>query len=132
MPSEPTLPEFSSSDTAPLVDLRGARRFDCPGHPSLGVVVCPLAAPVAVAVKDVSSNGIALLCDEPIEPGTPLTVLWQFGPVSRWRTLRAVAVRHVPQPDGGWIVGCAFAEWLDTGDVLGFLLYANEIGTRST
>jgi hypothetical protein len=128
MSQEPTAPA-EPGDPAGRTDLRQARRFDCPGQPTLGVVVVPGAAPVTVAVRDVATKGIGLIFPEPVGRGTRLTVVWQFGPVSRWRTLNATVARLAPRAGGGWTVGCVLEEPLDAGDVMGFLLAANEART---
>ena len=70
-------------------------------------MVRPQFAGVVAVVRDISAKGAGLLCDAPIEPGSALAVLWDYGPPHQWRTLRATVARLSPRRHGGWIIGCA-------------------------
>jgi PilZ domain len=60
-------------------------------------------------IRDVSSNGIALILKRPFEPGTLLFVDLSANPnpVLQRRPVRVV--HATPEEEGGWIVGCLFA-----------------------
>jgi len=105
------------------VDLREAPRFDCPVRPRLRIMIRPSFLPITVAVSDISFKGVGLLCESHIEPGSCLALLWKYGSADRWRTIRARVVRVAPRRDGGWVVGCVFAEHLHPADMGAFLRY---------
>lgn len=114
-------------ETAPNLDLRAAPRFDCPARPALGVTIGGAQAPEVLGVQDISCRGIGLILSQPVDPDTELAILWHFGPVERWRTIRAATVRRA-QGRAGWVVGCVLEEPLDSSEVFAFLRYASEIG----
>jgi hypothetical protein len=89
----------------------------------LQAVVRPSFAPVTVIVDDVSTKGIGLFCDEPLEPGVRIAVLWICGQQQHWQTIRARVTRAAPCDKGGWVIGCVFDEHLQPGDVLALVGY---------
>jgi hypothetical protein len=118
MNNTPTLTTTMVSGDAPESERRAAVRYACPHAPLLQAVVRPSFAAVTVLVDDVSTTGVGLFCDEPLEVGVRIAVLWRCGPQECWRTVRARVVRVAPGPQGGWIVGCVFDEPLQPGDVV--------------
>src|SRR5438105_15709766 len=82
-----------AAQTDPAIDTRAAQRYSCRGRPLLLVAVRPRPEPFQVGVKDISVQGAALLCAEPIEAGSILSIRWAFGPEASWRTIRAKAAR---------------------------------------
>lgn len=113
-----TLVTSMVAGAAPITERRAAVRLACPHAPLLQAVVRPNFAPVMVLVDDVSTKGVGLLCDEPLEPGVRIAVLWMCGPQQGWRTVRARVIRVAPGLRGGWVVGCVFDEHLQPGDVV--------------
>ena len=99
------------------IDVREVPRFGCPERSRLRVIIRPSFLPITVAVYDVSAKGIGLLSEMHVEPGAVLAIFWNFGGASRWRTIRARAVRLTARPDGGWIVGCIFQDQVQQTDV---------------
>jgi hypothetical protein len=106
------------------IDIREAARFSGPARPKLRVMIRPSFLPVTVAVSDISTKGVGLLCESHIEPGSCLALLWKYGSVDRWRTLRVRVVRLTPRRDGGWVAGCVFGEQLQPADMEAFLKYS--------
>jgi PilZ domain len=63
--------------------------------------------PLEVTVRDISSAGIGLLCDGPVQPGEVLN-LHLSGRGVRLAVMLPVRVVHAGErPDGRWLVGCA-------------------------
>jgi hypothetical protein len=59
-------------------------------------------------LRDVSQTGLGLVVNRSFPPATVLTVRLQTSNHLYSRTM-LVRVKHsVPQPDGGWLVGCTF------------------------
>jgi|AP3Bu8745761321_1050154.scaffolds.fasta_scaffold05393_1 hypothetical protein len=59
-------------------------------------------------VRNVSVNGIGLLLDAPIEPGTVLLIQMKTMDPDIPLTLVARVVHATMQAEGSWIVGCKF------------------------
>jgi hypothetical protein len=123
MNTTPTLVTNVVTGTVPVAERREAERFACRHSPLLQAVVRPSFAPVTVIVDDVSTKGIGLFCDEPIEPGVRIAVLWMCGQQQQWQTIRARVTRAAPCHKGGWVIGCVFDEHLQPGDVLALVGY---------
>jgi hypothetical protein len=61
-------------------------------------------------VPDISAGGVGLLVKRPIPPGTELFVeVVSARPHGRLRPLTARAVHATKQPNGEWLIGCAFS-----------------------
>jgi hypothetical protein len=103
------------------LDLREATRFSCHSRQRLTITVRPNFGGLDARVWDISTKGIALVSDQPIQPGWQLAILWHFGPPERWHTLHAQVVRVAPRPDGSWLAGCQFDARLQLADVEAFL-----------
>jgi len=70
---------------------------------------------------DISATGIALVVDRPVEPETLLAVELPGRDQATPHTL-LVEVRHCrPQPEGGWLLGCAFDHALSDADLRALL-----------
>src|SRR5438105_13001142 len=78
-----------AAQTDPAIDTRAAQRYSCRGRPLLLVAVRPRPEPFQVGVKGISVQGAALLCAEPIEAGSILSIRWAVGPQGRRRALPA-------------------------------------------
>jgi hypothetical protein len=107
-------------ETQVELDMREAPRISCTNRPIVKVMVRPSFAPADAAVRDISTKGIGLLCASPIQAGSCLAVLWDFGTPDTWRTLRARVARSTRCPRGGWVVGCAFEQRLQPADLQAF------------
>jgi hypothetical protein len=114
------------ADTQYDIDTREAPRYGCPRRPVIRLTVRPSFAAIAAGVRDISTKGVGLLCEGPIEPGSSLAVLWDYGPPHSWRTLRAHVARTAPRRRGGWLVGCLFDERLEPDDLEAFLRHDHE------
>jgi PilZ domain len=78
----------------------------------------PHLPPTRVGVRDVSRTELSLLIDRPLKPGMLLTLDVPAGVGS---AAVLALVRHcIANPEGGWVVGCAFAAELGDGDLAGF------------
>ncbi len=121
------MPEQAARLIGPLaetqydLETREVPRINCQGRPMLKVMVRPSFMTVPAAVRDLSVKGIGLLCAGPIQPGSRLAVLWDFGPPEAWRTLQARVARTTPCPRGGWVVGCTFDQRLQPADLESYL-----------
>jgi hypothetical protein len=121
MPEKQVLRFEALAETQYEVDCREVPRLTCPGRPILKVTVRPSFNPLVVGVQDISPKGIGFVCDEPIEVGASLALLWTYGPPHCWRTVRARVARLNARRHNGWVVGCQFDEWLLPDDVQAFL-----------
>jgi hypothetical protein len=71
--------------------------------------------------KDISTNGVGLVCSRPLDPGTVLDCQF-LNPTTRFTCSRPVRVMRVmPQADDKWLAGCRFAEELEFSQLLGLL-----------
>jgi hypothetical protein len=121
-PAEPAPP-----DTAvPARDRREVPRFGFPVHRPLMIAARPSLPPSIVGVRDFSTKGAGLVCDQAVEPGAALTLKWPHGAWQDWRLLPARVVRLTPLPSGGYVVGCLFADRLPQEDLEAFLRYGQE------
>jgi PilZ domain len=59
-------------------------------------------------VRNISTGGVGLLLDAPIEPGTDLVVEMKTMDPATSLTLPARVVHATMQEEGSWIVGCKF------------------------
>ncbi len=109
-------------DTQYDIDVREAPRYGCPDWRIIRILVRPSLEPRPAAVKDISAKGIGLVCEAPAEVGSPIAVLWPFGPPRLWRTVRATVVRVSPRRRGGWVIGCTFDEWLRPAELEAFFI----------
>jgi hypothetical protein len=95
---------------------RRAERRACPHAPQLQLVPEASFQPLKGRVKDVSTTGIGLLCDEPFAVGIALALQWPVA-ADQSMTVLARVVHATPQSDGSVLVGCQFANPL-TADEL--------------
>ena len=107
--------------TRPELDLREAARFGCHSRHRLRVSIRHSFTAFEARAWDVSTKGIALVFDKPIQIGWRLAILWHFGQPQRWRTVLAEVVHIAPREDGLWRAGCRFDEHLEACDVEAFL-----------
>ncbi len=71
--------------------------------------------------KDISTNGVGLVCSRPLDPGTVLDCQF-LNPTTRFTCSRPVRViRVTPQADDKWLAGCRFADELEFSVLLGLL-----------
>src|SRR5262249_46674425 len=103
------------------LDIREAHRFACALKPRVRVMVRPSFLPVDMIVNDISTKGVGLLCEAPVELGSSLALLWQYGDAENWSTVRARVVRLSPRRDGGWVAGCVFERQLRNTQLTEFL-----------
>ena len=112
------------AETLSEIDFREVPRTVCPVPVPVRVVVRPSFVPTTLAIRDISTKGLSLLARGPAQPlpaGAGLALFWKYGPPERWRTIRLDVIWQAARPDGGWVVGCAFAERLADADVAAFL-----------
>jgi hypothetical protein len=109
----PDLPPNDRRD----VERRQAERRTCAHEPLLRFVPKSGFQPLQGRVKDVSTKGIGLVCEEPFGVGTLLALQWHFGACDQWKTVLAHVIHVTPQPDGDVLVGCQFADPLTQPEV---------------
>lgn len=68
-------------------------------------------------VRDISSSGIGLLLPRRFERGALLSIELPEAGEGRKRLLLARVARSVPQPDGGWLIGCILASPLSDDEL---------------
>jgi hypothetical protein len=123
---EKSVRPFPAVQTDPAIDTRAAPRYTCRARPLLLVGVRPRREPFHVSVKDISVQGAGLLCSEPIEAGSVLSIRWAFGTEESRRTVRAKVIRLAPLLHGGWVLGCVFKERLRQEDLEAFIRHDEE------
>jgi PilZ domain-containing protein len=67
-------------------------------------------------VHDLSTDGVGLILEERVEPGTLLSVELENSLKSLFRTVLARVV-HVRKQADAWLVGCTFIRGLENGEV---------------
>jgi hypothetical protein len=71
--------------------------------------------------KDISTNGVGLICSRPLDPGTVLDCQF-LNPTTRFTCSCPVRVMRItPQADDKWLAGCRFAQELEFSQLLGLL-----------
>lgn len=101
-------------DVAQLTDRerRGWARRACQLTPDCYPLALPAVERWRGQLEDVSASGVRVVLDRPLEPGS-LLVLELPGPAdSPPRRFVARVLRAVPEADGRWSLGCAFARHL--------------------
>jgi PilZ domain len=68
-------------------------------------------------VVNLSTAGVGLLLNEPLEPETPLVVHVKSIATGRLFELRARVVHNTVQASGDWLVGCELAQRLEPDDL---------------
>jgi hypothetical protein len=106
-------------------DRRGARRHPCSQDTPLRVLPRPTFKTLNVRIRDVSTTGIALLTDEPVEVGTALALRWDFGEPTEHKTIMAQVVR-LAHYDNKIMVGCRFDKPIADEDIQALLADAGE------
>ncbi len=107
IPTRPTPSEAPPSASPPGSERRAAPRTACRVS-----VYCQAASPQAGGlwwqgtVLDVSTRGLRLLMNRPIEAGTSLTITLPGGPVEGRRRVLGARVVRVTERDDGWDAGC--------------------------
>jgi hypothetical protein len=129
MYDQPAQANAGAAAPSPPKDPRAAPRYRCRARPVLRVVLRPSLEPFFVRIKDLSLRGAGLICADPIEPGSVLTVGWVFGPEDSWRTIRARVVRLAPLLYGGWVLGCVFKERLRPTDLEALVRHDQELAS---
>jgi serine/threonine protein kinase len=77
-----------------------------------------------LVVRDLSAGGVGVLLARRFELGTELSIEFSTGPDSAPRRLTARVVRVVPEKNGHWVHGCAFAKRLGEEELATLLRYA--------
>ncbi len=112
------MPERADSDRT---DRRGDRRIVLRRRVIVPLAVPPGDNPTPAVVFDISSKGIGLLAIVALEVGTPVALVWEFGPRRYHRNLSATVVHASRGRDGAWRVGCIFDSPLEPSEVRAFL-----------
>jgi hypothetical protein len=102
---EPTVivqAEFSARHSPQ--ERRTATRYFCSCPHPIHLLVQPGAALMKGIISDISAQGIGLLIDRPLRPGTVLIVHLRRDLPSLIQTARVIHSRALP--DGAWSVGC--------------------------
>jgi hypothetical protein len=68
-------------------------------------------------VIDLSLDGVGLLLNRDLEPGTDLVVALKSGTANKTFELAARVCHTARQPDGDWLIGCEFATRLTDDDL---------------
>ena len=71
-------------------------------------------------VREISALGIGLVFQHPLEPSTLLEIDLETAGRSVVRTVLARVVHVEPDPEGGWLVGCAFITELNDAQLQPF------------
>lgn len=84
-------------------------------------VICRSMTPDLTQGKDVSTNGIGVVCNQELAPGMVLDCQF-LNPTTRFICSRPVQVMRVePHSNDQWLAGCRFAEELGFSELLGLL-----------
>jgi hypothetical protein len=83
---------------------RNATRYFCSCPHPVHLLVRPGASVIKGIISDISAQGIGLLIDRPLRPGTVLVVHLRRDRPSLLQTARVIHSRALP--DGAWSVGC--------------------------
>jgi hypothetical protein len=92
------------------------------GVPGPDTVICradrPHVPPTRVRVREISRTELSLHIDRPLKPGMLITL--ELPTPGGSAAVLAVVRYCTSGPEGGWVVGCAFAAELGDGDLAGF------------
>jgi hypothetical protein len=105
---EPTLvvqAEFSEKLSQP--ERRLVERYFLGHRPPTCLVTRPNLEFLNAVLENISENGIRLLVDRPLEPGTVMALRLQSGPSSIIQSARVVYAR--PRTAEEWAIGCKLA-----------------------
>jgi hypothetical protein len=99
-PTPPTPADFPSPER------RTSDRRPCPRRPLIRLLARPNFECLRAGAVNVSAEGIGLVFDRRLEPGTVLAFLLQHSRPGMSRILSARVVHATPRPDGTWLIGC--------------------------
>lgn len=103
--------------TATGVEQRAAIRFSSCSKTSCHIVSSKGASVWDAKVHDLSTDGIGLILQERLEPGTLIALDLENSLKTRVRTLAARVVHAKPEGQGGWLVGCTFVRGLEEREI---------------
>jgi PilZ domain len=104
-------------------DLRAEIRVLCPEHPALPLTRRGAFEDTLVRVQDISAGGIGLLTTLPLEVGTRVALLWEYGRERHHRTVIATVVHAAKTGAGHSRIGCAFEVPLTPDELAAFLAH---------
>jgi hypothetical protein len=102
------MPEPIQPPGPPGAGRPAAARYPCSLRTSCRVALGPAGDAWAAQVRDLSAGGVALALRRRFEPGTLLAFALRAPDGACAADLLARVVRAAAQPDGGWLLGCAF------------------------
>jgi hypothetical protein len=105
----------------PLVERRARVRHECDRDGSCLPVQAEANLSWSARVLNISQGGVALLLRRRFEKGTLLTVELQRSDQHPSDPFMARVVHVTPQPDGGWLIGCAFTSNISAEDLQALL-----------
>lgn len=79
---------------------------------------------VPQVIRDISRTGMGLVLKQVHEPGTPLAIELHSPNKNIKYTVFTRVVHATAQPDGTWLVGCAFARELSNDELRNLLTSA--------
>ena len=117
-------PIDDAADAVPAHPERRAEvRLGCSECPPLRLVPRGVFKATRVTVHAIGRRGITLISPMPLECGTRVALLWEFGDVQAQRTLTAVVRHACLTGDARWRAGCAFDTPLGQEDVWAILAW---------
>jgi hypothetical protein len=91
----------------------------------LTIAAPPLFDNTPALVIDITSKGVGLLTELPLETGVRLSLVFEFGHKRNHRTIAATVVHAVLKRRGSWRVGCTFDIPLEAPVLRAFLRHCS-------
>jgi PilZ domain len=107
MPKPTLLVQAEFSEGLSEAERRLAERYFLDRKPPTCLLTRPNLEYLNALLENVSVNGIQLLVDRPLEPGTVLALRLTSGRFSVIESAHVIYAR--PRPEGEWVIGCKLA-----------------------
>jgi len=106
------LPSGDCRKGMPSIERRRSARYSCSSVGSLNVVARRDDEALLVKIRDISREGLGLICGKPLPKGTRLSITFKGTPAVVAK--RSVRVIRSKQFGVCWILGCSFDRELST------------------
>jgi hypothetical protein len=114
-PLQPSEPTANHSD----MERRKFARSIAEHFPAIKVLTRPSFQPFLALIRDFSAQGLAIVCDHLVHPGTVVAIQLQRKQVGVSGILSASVIHCTPLPHGAWLCGCRLSRCLTPDELHG-------------
>jgi hypothetical protein len=100
-----------------LPDRRQVARYSCHQRARVRFIARPSFRPYRAVLRDISTNGIGLVLDHRLEPGTVMAIQLRSKFTGLSGILSAKCTHCTPLPNGTWLLGCTLSRSLTVDEV---------------